>query len=374
VNQTGSDRDEGPRASLRDLGCWPTVLALVVAGLLVAAYLGLSRSGTPPDGGAGPTSEPIPGSIQVYFTAPVEEGKGSFRGGPDEELVRSMDRAGYALDVAVFRLDLWSVRDALLRAHRRGVNVRVVAESDNLGEEEIQDLIQEGIEVRDDGLDSLMHHKFVIIDGLQVWTGSMNLTVNGAYRNDNNLVGLRSTMVAEDYQREFEEMFLEGRFGSQSRADTPHRLVVIDSSLVEVWFAPEDGVAGRLAELLRGANERIDFMAFAFTLDALEAVLAERSRDGLRVRGVIEADQARDAGTELDFLRDVGVDLRLDGNASSMHHKVMILDERIVVTGSYNFSHNAEAINDENVIIIHDPELAAQYEAEFERVFELASR
>lgn len=374
MNRSGSDRDDGLKARLRDVGRWPTALAWVAFGLLVAAYLVLSRSETPPDRGPGLTSEPDPGSIHVYFTDPLEDGTGPFRGGPDEELTRSMDQAGYALDVAVFRLDLWSVRDALLRAYRRGVNVRVVAESDNLGEEEIQDLIEEGIEVRDDGQDSLMHHKFVIVDGIEVWTGSMNLTVNGAYRNDNNLVGVRSTMIAEDYEREFEEMFLEGRFGSLSRADTPHRLVVVDSSRVEVWFAPEDGVARRLAELLRGAEERIDFLAFAFTLDALESVLAERSRDGVRVRGVIETDQAGDPGTELDFLRRMGVDLRLDGNTNSMHHKVMILDGRTVVTGSYNFSHSAEAINDENVIIIHDPEFAAQYEAEFERVFGLASR
>jgi phosphatidylserine/phosphatidylglycerophosphate/cardiolipin synthase-like enzyme len=362
------------RRPFDSLARWPTALALLVLGLLAAIYLFLSRSERPGGPVPGGTPEPESGCIQAYFTDPGAGSAKSYRGGPDEDLARAIDQARYSVDVAVLRLDLWSVRDALIRAHRRGATVRVVTDSDNLAEDEIGDLMAEGIEVEADGRDSLMHHKFVVIDGVEVWTGSMNLTVNGAYRNDNNLVRLRSPLIAEDYTREFEEMFLEHRYGPLSRADTPHRVVEIEGSPVEVWFSPDDGVAARLAEMLRGAHEDIEIMAFAFTLDALESVVAERSGEGVRVRGVIEADQAGDPGTELDFLRTMGVDQRLDGNPNSMHHKVIILDGAVVITGSYNFSYNAEEINDENVLIIHNAELAAQYEGEFERVFGLASR
>jgi phosphatidylserine/phosphatidylglycerophosphate/cardiolipin synthase-like enzyme len=51
-----------------------------------------------------------------------------------------------------------------------------------------------------------------------------------------------------------------------------------------------------------------------------------------------------------------------------MHHKVFIIDEKIVITGSYNFSSSAERTNDENVVILFDPQIAAQYLAEFRRV------
>lgn len=362
------------RSRIDGLARWPTALAVLAIGVLAALYLALSGGGPARGPVLDATPEPESGWIQVYFTAPGADRDVPFRGGPDENLARDIDEARYSVDVAVLRLDLWSVRDALIRAYRRGVTVRVVTESDYLDEDEIEDLMAEGIEVQTDGRDSLMHHKFVVIDGLDVWTGSMNLTVNGAYRNDNNLVRIRSPLIAEDYRREFEEMFLEHRYGSLSQADTPHRSVEVDGSQVEVWFAPDDGVAARLVELLRGAEERIEIMAFAFTLDALGSVVAERSAEGVWVRGVIEADQAGDPGTEFDFLRKMGVDLRVDGNPNSMHHKVIILDGRVVITGSYNFSHNAEQINDENLIIIHNAELAAQYETEFERVFGLAKR
>jgi phosphatidylserine/phosphatidylglycerophosphate/cardiolipin synthase-like enzyme len=55
-----------------------------------------------------------------------------------------------------------------------------------------------------------------------------------------------------------------------------------------------------------------------------------------------------------------------------MHHKVIVIDSQIVVTGSYNFTASAETRNDENLIVIYDPAIAAQYLAEFRRVFSRA--
>jgi phosphatidylserine/phosphatidylglycerophosphate/cardiolipin synthase-like enzyme len=62
--------------------------------------------------------------------------------------------------------------------------------------------------------------------------------------------------------------------------------------------------------------------------------------------------------------------VRLDGNEGLMHHKVFIIDERIVITGSYNFSASAETTNDENVVILFNPAIAAQYLGEFQRVYD----
>ena len=77
-------------------------------------------------------------------------------------------------------------------------------------------------------------------------------------------------------------------------------------------------------------------------------------------------------GTEFDPFRQAGIDVRIDGNAGQMHHKVFIVDEKIVVLGSYNFSQNAEVRNDENLIIVYNPIIAEQFMMEFERVQKLA--
>ncbi len=78
-------------------------------------------------------------------------------------------------------------------------------------------------------------------------------------------------------------------------------------------------------------------------------------------------------GGEYDRLRAAGVNVRLDGNPANMHHKVIIIDGQVLATGSYNFSASAEERNDENTLIIHNPQIAGEYLAEFERIFELAT-
>jgi hypothetical protein len=231
---------------------------------------------------AEPTPTPVESDISrgwytIYFTNPNSPTASTLRGGPDSALTKAIDAAQYSVDAAVYRLDLWSVRDALMRAHRRGVTVRVVTESDNISEREIEDLEEAGIPVRADGREFLMHHKFVVIDQMEVWTGSMNFTIDGAYRNNNNMIQVRSDQVAQDYVREFDEMFVEDRFGALSRADTPHPSVVVNGVPVEIFFAPDDSVAIHIVEILREAEKSIDFMVYAFTSDLLAEVMLARA-------------------------------------------------------------------------------------------------
>ncbi len=252
-----------------------------------------------------------------------------------------------------------------------GVKIRVVAESDNLDEIEIQELGQAGIEVLGDRRESLMHNKFIIIDGLDIWTGSMNFTVNGAYRNDNNLIHIRSTKLAENYRVEFEEMFVRDMFGDNAIPQTPNPNLTIDGVLLETYFSPDDGTADQIIAKLQDAEESIYFLAFSFTSDPIAGMLIERAAAGITVQGVFEESQYQsNVGTEYDNLLAAGLDVRLDGNERNMHHKIFIIDEEIVITGSYNFSRSAEERNDENTLIIYSPEIAAKYLAEFERIFE----
>jgi len=313
--------------------------------------------------------------IEVFFSDPDNPNAGSYRGGPDEALAQAIREARFSVDVAVYHLNLWSIRDALIAAHNAGVKVRVVAESDNLDELEIQDLQEAGVEVLGDRRESLMHNKFVVIDGQEVWTGSLNFTVNGAYNEDNNLIHLRSTKLAENYTAEFEEMFVQDMFGDNIIARTPNPSLVIDGTPVETYFSPDDGAAAHIIAVLQNADESIYFLAFSFTSDDIAGILLERAAAGVTVAGVFEESQYySNTGGEFDRLAAAGLDVRLDGNLNNMHHKVIIIDGKIVVAGSYNFSRSAEEFNDENTLIIYSPQAAALYLAEFERVFEKAQR
>ncbi len=312
---------------------------------------------------------------ELYFTDPFNRAAQNQEGGPDLALARAIDEARISVDVASYSLSLVSIRDALLNAHERGVNVRLVMESDNMDRDVPQYLMDKGIQIVGDQREGLMHNKFVVIDRSEVWLGSMNFTAAGTYDDNNNLVRLRSSKVAENYTVEFEEMFDDNFFGPDSVAATPNPALTINGVPLEVYFSPDDGIAAHIVELLRGAQESIYFMAYSFTADDFGEIIRQKEEDGLRVLGVMEEAQvASNKGTEYDPFQEARMKVFMDGNIGQMHHKVFIIDEKIVVTGSYNFSASAENKNDENVVIFFDPQIAAQYVAEFERVYLEAQR
>ena len=211
-----------------------------------------------------------------------------------------------------------------------------------------------------------MHNKFVIVDGRSVWSGSMNLTLNGAGRHNNNLLQLRSAEAARRYQAEFDEMFVEGRFGPRSPRGgrAPFN---VGTARLALYFGPEDDLATALLEALAGARERIRFMAFSFTLDEMGAALLRRAAAGVQVQGIFERVGSESVWSELGPLYCAGLEVRQDGNPHLLHHKVFIIDDDVVITGSANFSASGTESNDENLIVIEDPALAAAYTAEFHR-------
>jgi phosphatidylserine/phosphatidylglycerophosphate/cardiolipin synthase-like enzyme len=315
------------------------------------------------------------GWYEVYFTEPNSPKATTFRNGPDENLAKAIEQALVSVDMAIYDLNLWSIRDALISAQRRGLDIRLVVESDNMDEQEIQDLKAEGIEVLGDRHESLMHDKFVVIDRNEVWTGSMNFTTGGGYLDNNNLIRLRSSKLAEDYTQEFKQMFVDDSFSKEKHPQTPYPTITMNGTPIEVYFSPQDSTLEHILKAVNSARESIYFMAYSFTSDELREALIEQAQAGVEVRGVFDEDQYKsNSGTEFEALAEAGIDVRLDGNAHLMHHKVIIIDGQTVITGSYNFSNNAEYNNDENTLIIHNPDIAADYLHEFQLVYDEAER
>ncbi|NPV85448.1 MAG: DUF1669 domain-containing protein [Anaerolineae bacterium] len=308
-------------------------------------------------------------ALSVYFTRPESDGDRQI----EEALVAALDGAQRCVDIAMHSFTLERVSAALLRARDRQVALRVVMESDSMDWEIPQRLKQTGIPILGDRRETLMHNKFMVVDDAEVWSGSLNWTKQGVFQDHNNLIRIRSPYLAKNYTLEFEEMFLDDMFGENSPANTPYPFLTIGGAYVETHFSPEDGVEKKLVTLIDSARQDILFLMYSFTSDALAQAIISRVGAGVAVRGVMDADQVvSNQGSEYDRLQAAGVDVRLDGNAGQMHHKVLIIDGNIVVTGSYNFSKNAETRNDENVLIIHDQQVAAEYQKEFEKLYAAA--
>ena len=312
---------------------------------------------------------------EIYFTDPFNPAGSREEGGPDVPLAAAIDAARISVDMAAYSLSLYAIQQALIHAYNRGVQVRLVMESDNMDGDAVQAVLGAGIPIVGDHRDGLMHDKFVVIDRSEVWTGSMNFTTQGTYSDNNNLLRIRSAKFAEDYTVEFEEMFKQDFFGPDAVANTPTPAMIIDGVPVEVYFSPDDHVARRIVKLLRAAQHSIYFLAYSFTANDFGDILRQKALDGLAVKGVMEEEQVKtNVGTEFDAFNAAGLPVYLDGNAGQMHHKTIIIDGQIVITGSYNFTASAERNNDENVVIFHDAQIAARYLAEFQRVFDDAQK
>ncbi len=140
-----------------------------------------------------------------------------------------------------------------------------------------------------------------------------------------------------------------------------------------VCFSRTMDCASIIISLIDSAQQSVLVAVFSFTSNPLADALIRAHQRGVEVRVVIEMEQANVRGSEYERLRSAGVAVRLDGNSDLMHHKFMVVDGRVVVTGSYNWSAAAEDRNDENIVVIYGEEIAALYSREFERVWARAS-
>jgi len=139
----------------------------------------------------------------------------------------------------------------------------------------------------------------------------------------------------------------------------------------EVYFSPNGGVRQRLARAIEDSHKSIDIAVYNFTASELaEALYAARAR-GVSIRVLTDQERAQTGGSGIRGLRLNGVPVRTLGvpEQSLMHHKFAVFDERIVVTGSYNWTNSAEHVNYENVIILDDPGVVNRFRQEFQRLW-----
>ncbi|CAG1023143.1 partial Phospholipase D, partial [Methylococcales bacterium] len=296
-------------------------------------------------------------------------------GSIQERLIQMINEAQASIHIASFEFNLTPVADALIAAKNRGVDVKWMTDDKNGLDYDIQPgrgqfslLIGAGIEVKDDARSALMHNKFWIFDQKIVWTGSTNITSNGIFKQNNNVLVIRSPEIAFIYEREFQEMW-NGQFGPRAPSTVNTQWAIVDGTPIQVLFSPEDKIVGNLIALVNDAQASIRFLAFSFTDYPLAQVMIDRARAGVDVRGVFETFGSNSPNSELRTFWCAGMPVRQDGNGSFLHHKLIIIDGNIVATGSLNYSSNADESNEENVLILDNAGIAALYLQEFDKLW-----
>ena len=272
-------------------------------------------------------------------------------------LENHIKNANTSVHCAFYDLDLRNIIKALANQSKI-LDVMLVIDNSNLKDQ----IKGEGI-VSDSDY-GLMHNKFCVIDKEKILTGSFNPTDNDNYKNNNNLVIIYSRLLSENYEDEFDELWSR-EFGEGTRVKYP--AILLNDMKIENYFCPEDKCSSRIIDLIKNAKQSIYFMTFTFTSEDIADALIEKN--DLDIKGIFDSGQASIKYSQFERLKEFGINVKKDTNKYKMHHKVFIIDNQTVVTGSFNPTLSADANNDENLLIIHESKIADKFLEEFENLW-----
>jgi phosphatidylserine/phosphatidylglycerophosphate/cardiolipin synthase-like enzyme len=253
---------------------------------------------------------------------------------------------------AIYDLDYAPIKDAILQK-----NTEILIFEDNY------EGIGESISSR-----GLMHNKFFLIYNHSgkdyLITGSTNPTENDLLKNHNNVIIINSKTIFENYEKEFDELK-----NQKAQAPTEKTLVNLSGSIVENYFCPDDNCEEEVLLEIRNAKNSIYFMTFSFTSDFIGREI-QTKQNYIEVRGVFDKSQVASNKEHSEYyaLNDEK-NIRKSIGSEKLHHKVFIIDNATVITGSYNPTSSGTNRNDENIIIVHDAKVAQEYIQEFERIW-----
>jgi len=285
-------------------------------------------------------------NVEVYF-CPQDQCR--------EKLVDFLGSAEESIHCALYDLDLEEVKDVL---SRDDIDVKLVTDIDNLDySKELNPITNPGYQ--------LMHNKFCVIDGKKFFTGSFNPTERGNFYNNNNMLIIESEYLSQNYEDEFEELYGETFSGGE---EVRYPIVYLGDSKFENYFCPEDDCSSNVIDILSNAEKEIYFMTFSFTDNDIGNMLIRNFDDGVKVKGIFESSGLSDY-SEYSRLKDAGIEVKLDSNKYKLHHKVFIIDNETVITGSYNPTVSGDEKNDENFLIIDDKDIAQEFLEEFDRLW-----
>ncbi|MBU2053516.1 MAG: DUF1669 domain-containing protein [Proteobacteria bacterium] len=140
-----------------------------------------------------------------------------------------------------------------------------------------------------------------------------------------------------------------------------------------VLFSPKGGTSKELLRLIKAAKGNIVVAAYAFSSKYLGKALSEALKRRVKVRIILDGDIARKAYSIDEWLAGEGIELRfIDVKGGCLHHKFMIIDGKILMTGSYNFTNESEFRNHEAAVFTNNKALIQSFAAEFDRLWNLA--
>ena len=135
----------------------------------------------------------------------------------------------------------------------------------------------------------------------------------------------------------------------------------LNSSSWQAYFSPTGGCTVAVVKELNSAKSNILVQAYSFTSAPIAKALVDAYKRGVQVQVILDKSQRTANYSEADFTAHAGIRTLIDAKHAIAHNKIMVIDSQVVITGSFNFTKSAEEHNAENLLVIHDVELAKRY-------------
>ncbi len=282
----------------------------------------------------------------------------------EAQAMRILDEATQTVDIAQYNIRSERFLGKLVELQQRGVRVRICVDKKNADKDynTLDDAMQAAgldlLRVLNDRSDfAIMHHKFTVVDGRTVMTGSYNWNETAQEVNEENMLVLRDPALAAAYTREFEEL-----------RGAPEVAQVGQGANVTVYFSPEDNARQAVLDQINRAQRRIVVCMFTYKDDRIARAMRDAARRGVDVTLIVEKKQADTTSSdEIVVSGGVNAKVHVVANVSSpfsaMHEKFGVFDDARVITGACNWTRTAFDFSNEDLLVIEDAALAARYTA-----------
>ncbi|MBN4059206.1 lamin tail domain-containing protein [Endomicrobium sp. AH-315-J14] len=286
----------------------------------------------------------------------------------EDHVLEELNKATKQIRLAFFNVRLPAVKSILTQKTKDGVDVHVILDKkqqdlsyNTMGE----DLEKAGVKVTMvenlKAEKSTMHDKFTVIDGETVLMGSANYSYTAMNVSDEDLLTIEDSAIAQRFLDEFDELLVGGNDKS-----APYN----NNEAIQAWMGPEDSIYKKVNDALDGAKSHVLLSMFQLNTPVTLDKIIDAHNRGVAVVVILDADQADQPDSDADdLLTAAGVSLILADNKNSnfaeMHSKFVVVDHKLLIMGSYNWTALGSFFNDENLMVIRDEHLADRAEGKF---------
>ena len=156
-------------------------------------------------------------------------------------------------------------------------------------------------------------------------------------------------------------VFLIGGLLLPCGAVRAYDLTITGNASAQVFFSPHGGATQAILDIITKSRSEILIQAYSFRSPALAEALIAAKKRGVQVELVMDKSERQEGLTPPTLMSNAGIPVYLDGSHAMANNRVMVVDKKIIITGSFNFNTASEQMNAENLLILHSRELAALY-------------